>query len=148
MPRITLSGYEDITSNFDDVFDSVPGTILNNLNEDFRINKTGNIKIDMDGKTAIVYLNIYNPKNDNYEEVLIHELCHLKLWKLDQYCESLLDSSFTNKDSKEYKFGYNQFMCNLEQTTQELTKTYVNLIAKNKKLSFVRCEQRMPYREE
>ena len=46
MPRITLSGYEDITSNFDDVFDSVPGTILNNLNEDFRINKTGNIKID------------------------------------------------------------------------------------------------------
>ena len=46
MPRITLSGYEDITSNFDEVFDSVPGTILNNLNEDFRINKTGNIKID------------------------------------------------------------------------------------------------------
>lgn len=115
---------------------------------EYDFKNTGNIKIDMDDKTAIVYLNIFNPKSDNYEEVLIHELCHLKIRKLDQYCESLLDATFSDKDSKEYKFGCNQFMYNLEQTTQELTKTYVNLIAKNKQHSYKRCEEKMSFREE
>ena len=44
---------------------------------------TGNVKVDIEGKTAIVYLNIFNPKCENLEQVLIHELCHIKLWKLD-----------------------------------------------------------------
>jgi len=44
---------------------------------------TGNIKVDMDDKSAIVYLNIFNPKSDNLEEIIIHELCHLKMWKPD-----------------------------------------------------------------
>ena len=109
---------------------------------------TGNIKVDMDDKSAIVYLNIFNPKSDNLEEVLIHELCHLKMWKLDLYCESLLDATFSNKDSKEYKFGYNQFMSSLEQTVQEFAKTYVKHLAADKNLSFKRCSTRMPFREE
>ncbi len=109
---------------------------------------TGNVKVDKDGKTAIVYLNIFNPKNENLEQVMIHELCHVKLWKLDLYCESLLDASFEDKTSKEYKFGYNQFMSALEQTTEELAKTYTKMIAKDKNLSFNRCEQRMNFVEE
>ena len=109
---------------------------------------TGNVKVDIEGKTAIVYLNIFNPKMENLEQVLIHELCHIKLWKLDQYCESLLDATFDDKDSKAYKFAYDQFMLHLEQTTEELARTYVSMIAENKNLSFNRCEQRMPYREE
>lgn len=115
---------------------------------EYDFKNTGNIKIDLEDKSAIVYLNIFNPKSDNYEEILIHELCHLKLWKLDQYCESLLNSTFDNQDSKEYRFAYDQFMINLEQTTQELTKTYLPLIAKNKNHSFVRCEKRMKFKEE
>ncbi len=115
------------------------------VEEDWK--NTGNIKIDMDDKTAIVYLNIFNPKNDNYEQVLIHELCHLKVWKLDQYCESLLDATFVDKNSKEYKFGYNMFMYNLEATVEELTQTYLPLIAKNKTKSFVRCDKRMNFKE-
>lgn len=109
---------------------------------------TGNIKVDMDDKSAIVYLNIFNPKSDNLEEVIIHELCHLKMWKLDLYCESLLDATFDDKTSPSYKFGYNQFMSNLEQTVQEFAKTYTKQFAKNKKLSFVRCDTRMKFREE
>lgn len=109
---------------------------------------TGNVKVDKDGKTAIVYLNIFNPKNENLEQVMIHELCHVKLWKLDLYCESLLDATFEDKTSKEYKFGYNQFMSALEQTTEELAKTYTKMIAKDKNLSFNRCEQRMNFVEE
>lgn len=109
---------------------------------------TGNIKVDMDDRSAIVYLNIFNPKSDNLEETLIHELCHLKMWKLDLYCESLLDATFKDKDSTEYRFGYNQFMSSLEQTVQEFAKTYVKQLASDKKLSFKRCEVRMPFREE
>lgn len=109
---------------------------------------TGNLKVDMDDKSAVVYLNIFNPKSDNLEEVLIHELCHLKMWKLDLYCESLLDATFENKESKEYKFGYNQFMSSLEQTVQEFAKTYVKFLADDKNLSFKRCETRMPFKEE
>ena len=109
---------------------------------------TGNVKVDMDNKTAIVYLNVFNPKCENLEEVMIHELCHIKLWKLDLYCESLLDSTFDNKNTKEYKFGYNQFMNALEQTTQEIAKTYTKLLANNKNLSCNRCAERMSFREE
>lgn len=109
---------------------------------------TGNVKVDMDNKTAIVYLNVFNPKCENLEEVMIHELCHIKLWKLDLYCESLLDSTFKNKETTEYKFGYNQFMSALEQTTQEIAKTYTKLLAKNKNLSYNRCQERMSFREE
>ncbi len=109
---------------------------------------TGNVKVDMDNKTAIVFLNVFNPKCENLEEVMIHELCHIKMWKVDLFCESLLDSTFEDKNSKEYKFGYNQFMSALEQTTQEFAKTYTKLLAKNRNLSLNRCSERMPFREE
>lgn len=46
VPKLSLASYEEITSRFDDVFESVPGTQYDNLNEDLRINKTGEIKID------------------------------------------------------------------------------------------------------
>lgn len=108
---------------------------------------TGNIKVDKDGKTAIVYLNIFNPKQENLEQVMIHELCHIKLWKLDLFCESLLDATFQDKESKEYKFGYNQFMSALEQTTEEIAKTYTKQLANNKNLSFNRCKQRIEFTE-
>lgn len=46
VPRINLSSYDEITSGFDEVFESVPGATYDNLNEDLRVNKTGQIKID------------------------------------------------------------------------------------------------------
>lgn len=46
VPRINISSYEEITSRFDEVFESVPATSYDNLNEDLRVNKTGQIKID------------------------------------------------------------------------------------------------------
>lgn len=108
---------------------------------------TGNVKVDEEGKTAIVYLNVFNPKMENLEQVLIHELCHIKLWKLDTYCESLLDATFPDKDSKEYSFGYDMFMVALERTTEEFAKTYTVLLAKDKNLSFNRCDRRMEFKE-
>ncbi len=46
VPRINLSSYEELTSTFDSVFESVPSSSYDNLNEDLRVNKTGEIKID------------------------------------------------------------------------------------------------------
>ncbi len=46
VPRINLSSYEELTSTFDEVFESVPSSSYDNLNEDLRVNKTGEIKID------------------------------------------------------------------------------------------------------
>ena len=46
VPRINLSSYEELTSTFDNVFESVPASSYDNLNEDLRVNKTGEIKID------------------------------------------------------------------------------------------------------
>lgn len=46
VPRIMLGSYEEITSSFDSVFESVSGTTYDNLNEDIRVNKTGEIQVD------------------------------------------------------------------------------------------------------
>lgn len=46
VPKINLSSYKEITSSFDEVFESTPGTLYDNLNTDLRTNKTGQIKID------------------------------------------------------------------------------------------------------
>ena len=39
--------------------------------------KTGDFKIDPDDRKAILMINAKNPKNENVEEVIIHELLHL-----------------------------------------------------------------------
>ena len=49
--------------------------------------KTGDIKIDIDDRKAILMLNIINPKEENLEEVIVHELMHLKMYPLDQMTE-------------------------------------------------------------
>lgn len=46
VPRITTANYEDITCKFDEVFESASATSFDNLNEDIRVNKTGEIKLD------------------------------------------------------------------------------------------------------
>ena len=46
VPKINLSNYEELTSSFDEVFESVPGSVYSNINEDLRVNKTGIIAID------------------------------------------------------------------------------------------------------
>lgn len=46
VPRINLSTYEELTCSFDEVFESSPLSSYDNLNEDLRVNKTGEIKID------------------------------------------------------------------------------------------------------
>jgi hypothetical protein len=101
--------------------------------------KTGDIKIDCDDRKAILMLNVLNPKQENLEEVIVHELLHLKLYPLDQLTEGLIDGHY-QKDSPAYDAIYTQFMIMLEQTVEELTKCYLGSFGANRSLSYGRCK--------
>jgi len=104
--------------------------------------KTGDVKIDLDNKTAIVLINSFNPKRTNTEAVLIHELLHIKLWGMDQMIEDLLHCVYgDNEDDPKFSFAYTQFMQLLEATTEDLTKGYVELGADDKSMPFGRIQK-------
>ncbi len=104
--------------------------------------KTGDIKIDITDRKAILMINNYNPKQTNLEALIIHELLHLKLWGMDQMIEQLIYSVF-GQDEKEPKFdfAYNQFMNILEPTVEDLAKSFLILGGENKEISFGRVQQ-------
>ena len=62
--------------------------------DDPNFHKSGDIKIDCDDRKAVLMLNIRDPKQENAEEVIVHELMHLKMYPLDQVTESLLLTAF------------------------------------------------------
>jgi len=108
--------------------------------------KTGDIKIDCDDKKAILMLNVLNPKQENLEEVIVHELLHLKLYPLDQLTEGLIDSHYET-DTPARDAVYTQFMTMLEQTVEELTKCYLGAFGENKNLSYGRCRTMKSFNE-
>lgn len=108
--------------------------------------KTGDFKIDCDDRKAILMLNALNPKQENLEEVIVHELLHLKLYPLDQLTESLIDNHY-QKDTPQYNVIYTQFMTMLEQTVEELTKCYLGSFGKSKNLSYGRCKSMKSFNE-
>ena len=108
--------------------------------------KTGDFKIDCTDKKAVFMLNIASPKQENIEEVIVHELLHLKMYPLDQVTESLIRNNFT-EGSAEYRFAYAQFFTALEQTVEELTKCYLLEFGENKELSFGRCKLQPSFNE-
>ena len=99
--------------------------------------KTGDIKIYREDKKAILMINKFNPKVENLEEVIIHELVYLKLWSMDQMIENLIYNVFGDdeKDSK-FQFAYNQFTVTLEETVEDITKSLLYLGGEDKNLSF------------
>lgn len=108
--------------------------------------KTGDFKVDCDDRKAILLLNELNPKQENFEEVIVHELLHLKLYPLDQVTESLIVSNY-EEGSKAFDFAYYQFMTTLEITVEELTKCFLMQYGENKELSYGRCQGMKSYNE-
>ena len=107
--------------------------------------KTGDIKIDCADRKAIILLNIANPKREeNFEEIIVHELMHIKMYPLDQVTESLILSGFED-GSREQDFAYRQFFVSLEQTVEELTKCFLLEFGENRELSFGRCRQKQSF---
>ena len=108
--------------------------------EDPAWRKTGDFKIDCDDRKAILLLNAANPKQENIEEVIVHELMHLKMYPLDQVTESLIKSTFEEGTPAE-SFAYRQFFTTLEMTVEELTKCFLLEYGENRELSFGRCDR-------
>ncbi len=106
--------------------------------EDPEWRKTGDFKIDCDDRKAILLLNTGNPKQENLEEVIVHELMHLKMYPLDQVTESLIMNAF-EEGSAASNFAYQQFFCALEQTVEEMAKCFLLEFGENKNLSYGRC---------
>ena len=107
-------------------------------------NKTGDIKIDMTDKKAIVMINNYNPKENNLEPVIIHELLHLKLWGMDQMIEQLIYLVFgKDENDPKFDFAYTQFMNTLESTVEDLSKSFLTLDREDKKISFKRVQKQV-----
>lgn len=102
--------------------------------------KTGDFKIDCDDQKAILLLNTVDPKQENLEEVIVHELMHIKMYPLDQVTESLIDSNF-EEGSSARDFAYRQFFTALEQTVEELTKCFLLEFGENKEISYGRCQR-------
>ena len=113
---------------------------------DLQWRKTGDFKIDCDDKKAILMLNTANPKQENPEEVIVHELLHLKMYPLDQVTESLIVSNF-EEGTPAWDFAYRQFFTTLEQTVEELTKCFLLEFGENRELSFGRCRGQKSYEE-
>ena len=104
--------------------------------------KTGDVKIDQAEKSAILLINNYNPRFDNIESVIVHELLHIKLWGMDQMIENLIQCVYgEDENDPKYSFAYTQFMEMLEVTTQDLTKGYMQLSTGNHTPSYGRIQK-------
>ena len=100
--------------------------------------KTGDFKIDCDDRKAVLLLNTASPKQENPEEVIVHELMHIKMYPLDQVTESLIVNCF-EEGSAASRFAYQQFFTALEQTVEELAKCFLLEFGDNQELSYGRC---------
>ena len=108
--------------------------------------KTGDFKVDCDDRKAILMLNVRNPKQENVEEVIVHELLHLKMYPLDQVTESLITSTF-EEGTPAWNFAYQQFFTALEPTVEELAKCFLFEFGEHKELSYGRCKGMKSYDE-
>ena len=108
--------------------------------------KTGDFKIDCTDRKAILLLNTANPKQENLEEVILHELMHLKMYPLDQVTESLIESHF-EEGTPACDFAYRQFFTALEQTVEELTKCFLLEFGDNRELSYGRCDKQKSFND-
>lgn len=103
--------------------------------------KSGDIKIDMDDKKAVMLINS-NPKFTNLEELVVHELLHLKLWGLDQMLEGFIIQVFgEDEDDIKKEFAMNQFFLLLESTVADLTKGFLKANGCEEELSFGRLQK-------
>ena len=114
--------------------------------EDEDWKKTGDFKIDPTDKKAILMLNAASPKDENIEETIVHELMHIKLYPLDQVCESMIINMF-EEGSKEQNFAYQTFYETLEVTVEELAKCFLLEFGENTEFSFGRMKKIKSFNE-
>lgn len=105
--------------------------------------KSGDVKIDLDDKKAVMLIN-QTPKSENLEELVVHELLHIKLYGLDQMTEQLINLLFgVIQDDPRREFAVTQFFVLLESTVEDLTKGYLAANGGEEPLSFGRLRRQI-----
>ena len=101
--------------------------------------KSGDIKVDLEDRKAVLLINQHPKTCENVEELVLHELLHLKLYGMDQMLDDLFSAVY-GEDEKDPKreFAYTQYMVLLESTVEDLTKGYLTAIGSKENLSFGR----------
>jgi hypothetical protein len=100
--------------------------------------KTGDVKVDLDDRKAVLLLRASQPPG-HLEEVIVHELVHLRLYAMDQMLVQLLDAVYGG-DANDPKraFAETQFMQLLESTTEDLAKALLAASGSTAPLTFER----------
>ena len=105
--------------------------------------KSGDVKIDLDDKKAVMLIN-QTPKSENLEELVVHELLHIKLYGLDQMTEQLINLLFgVIQDDPRREFAITQFFVLLESTVEDLTKGYLAANGVEEPVSFGRLRSKI-----
>ncbi len=108
--------------------------------------KFGDVEADADDKKAVLLVNHrpYSRADFNLEELVVHELLHLKLDPMDQMLVDLLDSLYgEDEDDPKRRFARTQFMVMLETTVEDLTKALLAAAGSPKPLSFGRLQKKV-----
>jgi hypothetical protein len=84
--------------------------------------KSGDVKIDTDNRMAALMIHWSTPP-EHLEELVVHEMLHLKLYGMDQMIEHVLGILYgDDDDDPKKKFATGTFMLELESTVEDLTK--------------------------
>lgn len=103
--------------------------------------KTGDVKVDLDDRKAVLLLRAGQPA-EHLEEVIVHELVHLRLYAMDQMLVQLLDAVFgSDANDPKRTFAETQFMQLLESTTEDLAKALLAAGGRSAPLTFGRLDR-------
>ena len=100
--------------------------------------KRGDIKIDTSNRMAV--LMVHQEVDASFlEELVVHELIHLKLYEMDQMIEELINLVYgTDAEDPRREFAWSRFMEALESTTEDLTKALLATSGSPAELNFDR----------
>jgi len=102
--------------------------------------KSGDVKVDLEDGKAVLLLKAGQP-SEHLEEIVVHELVHLRLYALDQMLVELLDGVFgTDADEPRRAFAETRFMTLLESTTEDLAKALLAASGSSTPLAFGRLD--------
>jgi Zn-dependent peptidase ImmA (M78 family) len=87
--------------------------------------QNGDIRVEKDENRAVILISNKPIKDEEY--IIVHELVHLILYDLDNYCENLV----LKESTKKLVDYYNRYNENLENTVDHLARAYID--ANNKK---------------
>jgi hypothetical protein len=102
--------------------------------------KTGDVKVDLDDRKVVLLLRA-SQAPEGLEEVIVHELVHVRLYAMDQMLVQLLDAVFgTDAEDPKRAFAETQFMQLLETTTEDLAKALLAASGSTAPLTFHRLD--------